>query len=102
MTRLAISEEARFLADALTAEADAVQRLATAVSRGNGAAAFAKALDLLESCGGSVVVSGMGKSGLVGGKISATFASLGQPSLFVHPTEAVHGDLGRIRRGDVA
>ncbi|MFM1831346.1 MAG: Arabinose 5-phosphate isomerase KdsD [Planctomycetota bacterium] len=102
MTRLAISEEARFLADALTAEAEAVQRLAAAVSKGNGAAAFAKALDLLESCGGSVVVSGMGKSGLVGGKISATFASLGQPSLFVHPTEAVHGDLGRIRRGDVA
>jgi len=44
----------------------------------------------------------MGKSGLVGAKVSATFASLGQPSLFVHPTEAVHGDLGRIRRGDAA
>src|SRR5436190_11863434 len=61
-----------------------------------------KALDLLESCEGHIVVSGLGKSGQIGTKISATFASLGQPSHFVHPAEALHGDLGRIRRGDVA
>ena len=103
MSTSATSQEARFIADALAAEADAVQRLATRVAAGGAeAAAFMKALDLLERCEGSLVVSGMGKSGLVGAKISATFASLGQPSIFVHPTEAVHGDLGRIRRGDMA
>ena len=51
--------------------------------------------------GGSVVVSGLGKSGLVGAKLSATLASTGTPSNFLHPVEAMHGDLGRIRRGDV-
>lgn len=51
--------------------------------------------------GGSLVVSGLGKSGLVGQKLSATFASTGTPSHFLHATEAVHGDLGRIRKGDV-
>lgn len=50
---------------------------------------------------GSLVVSGLGKSGLIGQKLSATFASTGTPSHFLHPVEAVHGDLGRIRRGDV-
>ncbi len=51
--------------------------------------------------GGSLVVSGLGKSGLVGQKLSATFASTGTPSHFLHATEAVHGDLGRIRKHDV-
>ena len=51
--------------------------------------------------GGSVVVSGLGKSGLVGAKLSATLASTGTPSHFLHPVEAMHGDLGRVRRGDV-
>lgn len=51
--------------------------------------------------GGSVVVSGLGKSGLIGRKVSATLASTGTPSHFLHPTEAMHGDLGRVRRGDV-
>ena len=49
---------------------------------------------------GTLVVSGLGKSGLIGRKLSATFASTGTPSHFLHPTEAMHGDLGRIRRGD--
>lgn len=62
---------------------------------------FEKAVDLVIECGSHVVVSGLGKSGLVGQKISATLASTGTPSHFLHPTEAVHGDLGRIRRGDV-
>ncbi len=51
---------------------------------------------------GSVVVSGVGKSGLVGQRISASFASTGTPSHFLHPVEAVHGDLGRVRRNDIA
>ena len=103
MTTSATELEARFIADALGAEAGAVQRLAARVAAGGAEArGFAAALDLLERCEGSLVVSGMGKSGLVGAKISATFASLGQPSLFVHPTEAAHGDLGRVRRGDMA
>ena len=50
--------------------------------------------------GGSLVVSGVGKSGLIGTKLSATFSSTGTPSHFLHPVEALHGDLGRIRRGD--
>lgn len=75
--------------------------LATAFGGGE-AEAWHRALDLMEGCKGHVVVAGMGKSGLVGAKISATLASLGQPSHFVHPAEAVHGDLGRIRSEDVA
>lgn len=65
--------------------------------------AFATAVDLVIAAGeqgGSVVVSGLGKSGLVGAKLSATLASTGTPSHFLHPVEAMHGDLGRVRRGD--
>ena len=64
--------------------------------------AWAKAVELLIPCQGHLVVSGMGKSGLVGAKISATCSSLGLPSSFLHPSEAVHGDLGRIGPEDVA
>jgi arabinose-5-phosphate isomerase len=64
-------------------------------------AAFDRALELLLACQGRVVVTGMGKSGLIGQKISATFASTGTLSLFLHPADAVHGDLGRIGKGDV-
>jgi arabinose-5-phosphate isomerase len=62
---------------------------------------FDRAVDTLHACSGRVVVTGMGKSGLIGQKISATFASTGAPSLFLHPAEATHGDLGRIVEGDV-
>jgi arabinose-5-phosphate isomerase len=61
---------------------------------------FARAVDLLFACKGRVVVTGMGKSGLVGRKISATFSSTGTPSFFLHPAEALHGDLGMLARGD--
>jgi arabinose-5-phosphate isomerase len=61
---------------------------------------FDAAVQLLFNCKGRVVVTGMGKSGLVARKISATFSSTGTPSLFLHPAEAVHGDLGMIARGD--
>ena len=92
--------ETGFVAEALGAEADAIRRIGKRLESTE-AEACTQALDLLESCTGHVVVSGMGKSGLVGAKISATFSSLGQPSSVLHPAEAVHGDLGRVRRGDV-
>jgi arabinose-5-phosphate isomerase len=61
---------------------------------------FEKAVDVLFACKGRVVVSGMGKSGLIGRKISATFSSTGTPSFFLHAAEALHGDLGMLARGD--
>jgi arabinose-5-phosphate isomerase len=62
---------------------------------------FERAVETLLACRGRVVVAGMGKSGLVGQKISATFSSTGTPSFFLHPAEALHGDLGRLVRNDV-
>lgn len=62
---------------------------------------FDRALDLLEKCSGRVIVTGMGKPGLIGRKIAATLASTGTPSLFLHPAEAVHGDLGMVTKNDV-
>ncbi len=62
---------------------------------------YVKAVDLILNCKGRVIVSGMGKSGHIGGKIAATFASTGTPSFFIHPGEASHGDLGMITGNDV-
>jgi arabinose-5-phosphate isomerase len=62
---------------------------------------FTRAVELLRACQGRVVVAGMGKSGLVGQKISATLSSTGTPSFFLHPAEALHGDLGQLVRHDV-
>jgi arabinose-5-phosphate isomerase len=62
---------------------------------------FDRALDLLVGCPGRVVATGMGKSGFIAQKVSATLASTGTPSLFLHPAEAIHGDLGRIVKSDV-
>ncbi len=62
---------------------------------------FTRAVEILFSCRGRVVVTGMGKSGIVGQKISATFSSTGTPSFFLHAAEALHGDLGRLVRNDV-
>ena len=61
---------------------------------------FERAVDLLFACKGRVVVAGMGKSGIVGRKISSTLSSTGTPSFFLHPAEALHGDLGMLARGD--
>jgi arabinose-5-phosphate isomerase len=61
---------------------------------------FTKAVDLLFICSGKVVVSGMGKSGLIGQKIAATLASTGTPAFFLHPAEGIHGDLGMLARHD--
>jgi arabinose-5-phosphate isomerase len=81
-------------------EAEALRALADRLA-GPMAEAFAGAVECLYSCGGRVVVTGMGKSGLVARKIAATLSSTGTPALFMHPVEAVHGDLGMIVRGDV-
>jgi arabinose-5-phosphate isomerase len=81
-------------------EADALRALAERLS-GPMRADFERALALLHACTGRVVVTGMGKSGLVARKIAATLSSTGTPSLFMHPAEALHGDLGMLVRGDV-
>ena len=62
---------------------------------------FCKTIKLLGECNGKVVVTGMGKSGLICRKIAATLASTGTPAFFLHPAEAVHGDLGVIQADDV-
>ena len=65
-------------------------------------ASFERAVDLLIACKGRVAVTGMGKSGLIGRKIAATFSSTGTPSFFLHAADALHGDLGMLAAGDVA
>src|ERR1700733_6409523 len=80
-------------------EAEALSRLADRVG-GAMAEAFNRAVELLYSCSGRVVVTGMGKSGIIARKIAATLNSTGTPALFMHPVEAVHGDLGMVVRGD--
>lgn len=62
---------------------------------------FEKALNLLYSCKGKVIVTGIGKSGHIGAKIAATLASTGTPAFFIHPTEAMHGDLGMLQTNDI-
>jgi len=79
----------------LRIEAQAIQDVLARLDR-----SFERAVDVLFACKGRVVVSGMGKSGLIGRKISATFSSTGTPSFFLHPAEALHGDLGMLARGD--
>jgi len=82
--------------DILRAAAAGVLRAAEALD-----ASFVAAVRIIEGCTGSVVVTGIGKAGLVARKISATLASTGTPSHFLHPAEALHGDLGALRRDDV-
>jgi len=81
-------------------EADALRALADRLA-GPMAADFERAVELLYCCAGRVVVTGMGKSGLIARKIAATLTSTGSPALFLHPAEALHGDLGMVVRGDV-
>ncbi len=80
----------------ISIEAEAVQTL---LDRLDGS--FVEAVKLLYHCRGRVVVTGMGKSGIIGRKISATMASTGTPSIFLHPAEGSHGDLGMVVKGDV-
>ena len=62
---------------------------------------FAKAVELIYNTSGSVIITGIGKAGIIGEKMSSTFASTGTPSHFLHPAEAVHGDLGRVQSNDI-
>ena len=80
----------------LRLEADAILSLIPKLDE-----SFERAVDLLRGCAGRVIVTGMGKSGLIGRKIAATLASTGTPAYFLHPAEGVHGDLGMVARGDV-
>jgi len=80
----------------LEIEADAIRELIPRLDE-----SFDRAVATLLECAGRVVATGMGKSGFIAQKISATLASTGTPSLFLHPAEAIHGDLGRIVKGDV-
>ena len=80
----------------LRLEADAILGLVPKLD-----ARFERAVEVLHACGGRVIVTGMGKSGIIGRKIAATLASTGTPSHFLHPAEGVHGDLGMVARGDV-
>jgi len=90
-------EQLRLAREVLSTEAAAVSRLAGRLDE-----SFCAAVALVDGCRGCVIVAGMGKAGLIGQKIAATLASMGVRSQFVHPAEAIHGDLGRIRSGDVA
>ncbi|MHC4146288.1 MAG: KpsF/GutQ family sugar-phosphate isomerase [Planctomycetota bacterium] len=80
----------------IEAEADAIASVTPIVD-----ASFALACEMMYNCTGSCIVSGIGKAGIIGRKISATLASTGTPSHFLHPAEAIHGDLGRLRENDV-
>jgi arabinose-5-phosphate isomerase len=86
--------------DTLTIEAAALQTMRDRL-KGANADALVLAVELLHSCKGRIVVSGIGKSGHIARKIAATFASTGSPAFFVHPAEASHGDLGMVTRDDV-
>jgi arabinose-5-phosphate isomerase len=79
----------------LEIEAEAIRALIPRLDE-----SFDRAVQTLLACAGRVVATGMGKSGIIAQKISATLASTGTPSLFLHPAEAIHGDLGRIVKGD--
>ena len=79
----------------LRIEAEAIKRLIPRLDR-----RFTKAVKCLVQCKGRVVVTGMGKAGIIGQKLSATLASTGTPSLWIHPAEAVHGDVGRVTKDD--
>ena len=80
----------------IEAEAEAITSVRPIVNE-----SFARACEIIHDCTGSCIVSGIGKAGIIGQKISATLASTGTPSHFLHPAEAVHGDLGRLRENDV-
>jgi arabinose-5-phosphate isomerase len=81
-------------------EAEALRALADRID-GPMACDFERAVECLHACGGRVVVTGMGKSGIIARKVAATLSSTGTPALYLHPAEALHGDLGMLVKGDV-
>lgn len=100
MVKAKASKKVHIGEEVVRIEAEALEQLAQRIG-GAMATAFEGALRLLHDCRGRVVVTGMGKSGIVARKIAATLSSTGTPALFLHPAEAVHGDLGMLVRGDV-
>jgi len=92
----AVEFDLNYARSVIRAEASAIASMTPIV---NGA--FMEAAQMLYECTGSCIVSGIGKAGIIGRKISATLASTGTPSHFLHPAEAVHGDLGRLRKDDI-
>jgi arabinose-5-phosphate isomerase len=89
-------EQLRHARDVLRSEAQAIEELSRRID-----ADFCAAVEILLRCRGRVVVTGMGKAGLIGRKVAATLSSTGTPAQFLHPAEAVHGDLGCLAAGDV-
>lgn len=92
-------EHKNLLKQVLKTEADALMKAADRLTDEN-ATALVRLFEMLAGTGGSLVISGVGKSGHIATKIAATFSSLGLPSFFLHPTEAMHGDLGRLTNRD--
>src|SRR5438309_10553405 len=90
------SDPAEYARGVVRAEAAAIEQLRSRIDGD-----FSEAVERILACSGRVVVTGMGKPGFIAQKISATFASTGTPSLFLHPAEALHGDLGRLVPGDL-
>ncbi len=82
--------------EVITIEANAIKALARSIDKN-----FEEAVSLIAQCRGRVIVSGMGKTGLIGRKIAATLSSTGTPAIFLHSAEAVHGDLGQVTRQDI-
>ncbi|MBN2064336.1 MAG: KpsF/GutQ family sugar-phosphate isomerase [Sedimentisphaerales bacterium] len=84
------------IVELISQEGRAVQAMASVVDQG-----YVQAVELMLNCKGNVIISGIGKAGIVGEKLSATLASTGTPSVFLHAAEAIHGDLGRVQDKDV-
>src|SRR4051794_22341904 len=91
-----VSEAVAYARTVLAAEARAILDAGSRLG-----ASFEQTLELILACDGHVVVTGIGKPGFIAQKLSATLASTGIPSFYLHPAEAVHGDLGRLSKGDV-
>src|SRR5690349_3082665 len=90
------SEHVHLARKVLEIEANAILGLVPTIGP-----SFDQALEILHGCKGRVIVTGMGKSGIIGRKLSATLSSTGTPAIFLHAAEAVHGDLGVIQTDDV-
>ena len=96
MVTMTLSRINELANEVLDIEANSILRLKSNIGEG-----FDKAIDILYNCKGRVIVTGMGKSGIIGKKIAATMSSTGTPSYFLHPAESTHGDSGVITREDV-
>lgn len=101
ITTFNVEEALRLARDTLRIEAEAILDVHKRFEQTEMVQSFTQAIRILLACRGRIVVSGVGKSGHIGRKLAATFASTGAPAFFVHPTEASHGDLGMVKHEDV-